>query len=75
MASQLDYFLARDRSAELARRAERARQTRIDEAADAPSRLGRLFSRMFASSEQRELPLTPRGVERAPVAGGCLEVE
>jgi hypothetical protein len=75
MASQLDYFLARDRSSELARHAERARRTRIDEAAEVPSRLGRLFSRMFGSSEQRELPLTPHGVERAPVAGGCLEVE
>jgi len=75
MASQLDYFVARERSAELARRAERARQTRNDEAAKAPSRRGRLFSRMFARSEQRELPLTPRGVERAPVAGGRLEVE
>lgn len=75
MASQLDYFVARDRSAELARGAELTRQTRNAKAAEAPSRLGRLISWMFASSEQRELPLTPRGVERAPVAGGCLEVE
>ena len=75
LASQLEYFLTRDHAAELARRAERTRQTRIAEAAEAPSRLGRLFSRLNARSEQRELTLTPGGVERSPIAGGCLEVE
>ena len=75
LASQLDYRLATDRAAELARQAERARQARSVEAPETPSRLGRLVSRLTARSEQRELTLTPGGLERSPIAGGCLEVE
>ena len=74
-SSQLNYFVAREHELQLALRAERVRQTRNDEAAETGSRLGRVLRRMFARSEQRELALPPRGIERAPIAGGCLEVE
>jgi len=74
-SSQLNYFVAREHELQLALRAERARQMQIDEAAEAGSRLGRMLRRMFARSEQRELALTPGGVERAAIAGRCLEVE
>jgi hypothetical protein len=74
-SSQLNYFVAREHELQLALRAERVRQTRSDEATEAGSRLGRLLRRMFTRSEQRELALTPGGVERAPIAGGCLEIE
>lgn len=75
MGSQLDYILARDRMLELARRAERVRQTRSTGAAEANSRARRLFTGLLARSKQRELPLTQAGVEGAGIAGGCFEVE
>jgi hypothetical protein len=75
MTSQFSYFLARERELQLALRAERIRQPRTVEGARAESRLGRLLARLFARSEQRELALTQAGVQRAPIAGGCLEVE
>ena len=75
MTSQLHYLLVRDQQAALARQTERVRQLRDGLPVKEGSRRGRLVRRLFAGSEQRELPLAPRGVERAPVAPGCLELE
>jgi hypothetical protein len=75
MASQLDYFLVRDQQAALARRAERAWRSANGDPPEGGSRLGRVISRLARRSEQRELPLTPRRVERAPIAGRRLESE
>jgi hypothetical protein len=72
---QLNYFVARERELQVALRAERVRQSRTARPAEARSPLGRLLSGLFARSEQRELALTPGGVERVPIAGGCLEGE
>ena len=79
MASQLDYFLAREQQADLARRAEHVRWTMDGEPPASASR-GRLRARLAGFRlrrrlKQRELPLAPGGVERAPVSAGCLEVE
>ncbi len=80
MASHLNYFLAREQQAELARRAERVRQT----GNGGPSEGAPLGLRLRAVGaglrrrrrlQQRELPLPPGGVERAAVPVGCLEVE
>ena len=57
MTSQLNYMLARDHVAELARGAERRRRAQG----------------LLALSEERELALAERGVKRAPVAGGGLK--
>src|ERR1700745_3609824 len=57
MTSQLNYLLARDHVAELARRAERRRQARG----------------LLALSEERELALAERGVKRVSIAGGGLK--
>ena len=85
MASQLDYFRAREQQAELARWAEYARQTRDGERSEGAPRGRRL--RVFGARlsgagyrrrgrlQQRELPLPPGGVERSAVSAGCLEVE
>jgi hypothetical protein len=78
MTSQLNYLLARDRQAELAHRAERVRQTHDGEPpVDLRQRGMRARFRALRrqGSEQRELPLAPRGVERAPIAAACLETE
>lgn len=75
MASQLDYVLAREQQAALGRRAERVRQRRAGMPVKEGARGGRLLRRLLAGSQQRELPLAPRGVESAPVATGCLELE
>jgi len=79
MASQLDYFLAREREAELAWLAESVRQTRNGGEPEAAPR-GRLRAlgavlRRRRGLQQRELPLSPGGVERAAVSAGCLEVD
>lgn len=75
MHSQLDYQLARDQLAARGVRAERVRQMRDGAPVREGSRGSRLLRKLFKGSEQRELPLAPRGVERAPVATGCLELE
>jgi hypothetical protein len=79
MTSQLNYLLAREQQAALAHRAERSRQG-LDGEPPASNRRRRrpirsLFAALSRGSEQRELPLAPRCVERAAVAAGCLEVE
>jgi hypothetical protein len=76
MASHFDYLLVRQRQAELAREAERARVTRAGEPLAGAPRRGRLAGVLrLVRSEQRELALAPRSDERIPVAAGCLEVE
>jgi len=75
MASHQDYLIARDLQEKLARRAERVRQARDGVPVQDGSRAGRLLRRLLARSEQRELLLTPGGVERAPVPAGRLELE
>ena len=79
MASQLDYFVAREQQADLARRAESARQSCLGELPESVLR-GRLHAllaglRRRDALQQRELPLAPGGVERAPVSASCLEIE
>jgi hypothetical protein len=87
MSSPLCYGLARQQQAELARRAERVRQTIADGSLVPEPRRRRLAGvlgprrRRLAGvlglirPDQRELALPPRGDERIPVAAGCLEVE
>ena len=80
MASQLDYFVAREQQADLARRAEHVRQTRIGEPTEPTARSGRVRTlvaglRRRGRLQQRELPLPPGRVERTAVPAGCLEVE
>jgi hypothetical protein len=83
MATHLEYLVVRQQQAELARQAERARQTRAGEPhaylpralAGAP-RHGRLAGLMrLVRPDQRELALPPRGDERIPIAAACLEIE
>ena len=78
MTSPLCYHVVIQQQAELARRAERVRQTRPDGPIVSEPRRRRsaraLFGGLFRPG-QRELPLAPRGEERIPVAAGCLEVE
>jgi hypothetical protein len=76
MQSHLDYLVVREQQAELARRAERVRQTTGDDGLVPASRNRRLAGLMrLIRPEQRELALPPRGDERIPVAAGCLEIE
>jgi hypothetical protein len=80
MASPLCYDVIRQQQAELARRAERVRQTRPDEPLVSKPRRRRLAGALLGLGGlfrpgQRELALAPRGEERVPVAAGCLEVE
>jgi hypothetical protein len=76
MPSHLDYLVVRDQQAELARRAERVRQTTGGDALVPASRNRRLAVwRRLIRPHQRELALPPRGDERIPVAAGCLEIE
>lgn len=77
MASQLHYFLLREQKADVARRVERARLAATRDRFDVAPRRGRLAAwlRRAADSQQRELPLSPRSVERAAIAARCLEVE
>jgi hypothetical protein len=89
MGSQLNYFVALDQQRDLAQRAERARQHHAERPSPAFPRHRRLVSVVIralrprralrrarsAGSEQRELPLAPRRVERAAVPAGCLEGE
>jgi hypothetical protein len=79
MHSQLNYQLARDELAARGVRAERVRQMRDGAPVREGSRGSRLLRRWFGGVggdlEQRELPLAPDGLERAPVAAGCLELE
>ena len=75
MASQIHYLLAREQQAALDRQTERVRQMRDGVPVNERSRCGSRLRRWLGGSEERKLPLAPRGVERAPVAAGCLEVE
>ena len=76
MQSHLDYLLVREQQAELARGAERVRQTTAGERLAPASRRRRLAGLLaLIRPDQRELTLPPRGDERIPVAAGCLEIE